>query len=67
MSFEIPKISSIDKVKKLAKKGMMLAGLGTALLSSVGCKDEGGQSKLPPKGTDPIVENVGIKKAENKF
>ena len=67
MSFEIPKISSIDKVKKLAKKGMMLAGLGTALLSSEGCKDEGGQSKLPPKGTDPIVENVGIKKAENKF
>ena len=70
MNFEAPKkISSIDKVRNLAKKGMMLARLGTALLSSEGCKDkdEGSQSKMPPKGPDPIVENVGTKKVEHKF
>ncbi|MEI7709324.1 MAG: hypothetical protein WCI76_01250 [bacterium] len=67
MGFETPKISSIEKVKKLAKKGILMAGLGTVLLSTEGCSDDEKGSKMPPKGPDPIVEKSSAVKPEHKF
>lgn len=69
MSFENPQIltnsgneeekskpSKVDNLKRWANKGAALAGLSAALLSTEGCSDNSKESRLPPKGPEPIVQ-----------
>lgn len=52
--------SKIEKLKRGAKKIAALTGLGATLLSTEGCADNNKESKLPPKGPDPIVRKESV-------
>lgn len=43
----------------MAKKGIALTGLGATLFSTEGCADNDKESKLPPKGPEPMARQGG--------